>query len=102
MPASMCAQQKQLTLSISKSKLSTHCICIAKMVAYRAQILNFLPLYPVISILNDVHNEILYMGGVQINRAFDQINKKMLQSRLIAVPVRIAQRILLKVALKMI
>jgi hypothetical protein len=42
------------------------------------------------------------MGGVQINRAFDQINKKMLQSRLIHVPVRIARRILLKIALKMI
>jgi hypothetical protein len=42
------------------------------------------------------------MGGVQINRAFDQINKKTLQSRLITVPVRIAQRILLNIALKMI
>jgi hypothetical protein len=42
------------------------------------------------------------MGGDQINRAFDQINKKMLQSRLMPVPVRIARRILLKIALKMI
>jgi hypothetical protein len=42
------------------------------------------------------------MHGVQINRAFDQINKKMLQSRLITVPVRIARRILLTIARKMI
>jgi len=42
------------------------------------------------------------MGGVQINMAFDQINKKMLQSRLIPVPVRIARRILLKIAQKII
>jgi hypothetical protein len=32
---------------------------MAKMVAYRAQILNFLQLHPVISILNDVHKEFL-------------------------------------------
>jgi hypothetical protein len=42
------------------------------------------------------------MGGVQINRAFSQINKKMLQSRLIPVPVRIAPRILLKIYRKII
>jgi len=75
---------------------------MAKLVAYRAQILKFLQLHPLISIINDVHNEFLNTGGVQINRAFNQINKKMLQRRMIPVPVRIARRILLKIALRMI
>ena len=45
--------------SSSKSKLSSHCIAMAKMVAYKARILNFLQLHPVISILNNVHKELL-------------------------------------------
>jgi len=59
MHASMCAHYKQLTASISKSKLSTHCIAMAKMVANRALILNFLRRHPVISILNHVHKDLL-------------------------------------------
>jgi len=59
MHASMGAHHKQLTASISKSKLSTHCIAMAKMVANRALILNFLQLHLVISILNHVHKDLL-------------------------------------------
>jgi len=59
MHPSMGAHDKQLTASISKSNLSTHCIAIAKMVANRALILNFLQLHLVISILNHAHEDLL-------------------------------------------
>ena len=98
MHASMLTQEKQLTLCISKLQFSTHCIPMAKMVGYRAKILNCLQLHPVISTLNDVYKEFLSKCVVQINRTFNQINKKMPQSRLIPVSFMIAQRILLKIA----
>lgn len=57
--ASMCAQHKQLTASISKSKSSTHSIAMIKMVAYRVPISNFLLLQLVISIIKEAHEELL-------------------------------------------
>jgi hypothetical protein len=62
MHASIRAQHTQSLRSISKSKLSTHCIAMAKMVAYRARILNFLQLHPVMSIIKEAHKELLQMG----------------------------------------
>jgi hypothetical protein len=96
------AQHNQFTASSLKLKLSTHCIAMATMVAYRAQILNFLQRHPGISILNDIHNKFLWLGRVQINRAFEQFIRMMVQSKPIPVPVKIAQSILLTVAHKIV